>query len=796
MLHKNHTEISHMFLDKWWQTLLLATVVVGVAIASLIGLAAVLIYPDLPSLEALTDYRPKVPLRVYSEDGFLISEFGEERRAVVKIDAVPVRMKQAILAAEDERFYQHGGVDTMGVLRAALSNLSAGGAKEGASTITMQVARNFFLSSEKTLKRKISEALLAIKIEHSLSKDRILELYINQIYLGQRAYGFAAAAQVYYGKPLDKLNVAEFAMLAGLPKAPSRFNPYANLKRSESRQRYVLHRMRELKFLNEEEYQAALKQELHFKASRQSRDLAADYVAEIVRQELYNRFQEAIYSSGMKVITTIRKKNQEAANDAVLKGVLDYDRRHAYRGPEGMVHLDRSEPGKLDALMDDALGNLEEYGELIPAVVLEAAPKQIKAYLQGGRTAEISGDGLQLVARTLTEKSIEKQKIKRGSIIRLYQANDGKWSVVQLPQVEAALVSADPASGAVRALVGGFDFTRNKFNHATQAWRQPGSSFKPFIYSASLEKGLTAATVINDAPILISAAETGSGSEWSPQNFDGKFEGPMRMRTALTKSKNMVSIRILQHIGVSYAQDYIQRFGFLAKDHPPYLAMALGAGSVTPWQMTGAYSVFANGGYRVQPYLIAKILDGRGSVIEQAKPLLAGAGAERVVDPRNTFIMTNMMQDVTRIGTAAKARELGRYDLAGKTGTTNNLVDAWFAGYNPTQVAVVWIGFDQPRTLGNQETGGHAALPMWISYMGKALQGVPDETSPVPEGIVQAKINPLSGLRVNEGEGGLYEYFYQEFLPALESDGESYILGGEAPAGRAESTPVRQDQLF
>jgi len=785
-----------MFLNKWWKTLLLAMIVASLATISLIGLAVVLIYPDLPTLESLTDYRPKVPLRVYSEDGYLIGEFGEERRAVVKINEVPVRMKQAILAAEDERFYEHGGVDTMGVLRAALANLSAGGAKEGASTITMQVARNFFLTSEKTLKRKISEALLAVKIEHNLSKDRIFELYINQIYLGQRAYGFAAAAQVYFGKPLDKLNAAEIAMLAGLPKAPSRYNPFANFKRAEARQRYVLHRMRELKFLSEEEYQASLKQELRFKSTRQSRDLAADYVAEIVRQELYTHYQEGIYSSGMKVFTTILRKNQIAANEAVLRGVLDYDRRHNYRGPEGQIHLDRADPKSLNVLMDDALDSLEEFGGLVPAVVLETSPKHIKTYRKGGYTEEISGDGLQLVAKTLAEKDPEKQKIKRGAIIRLYQADDGHWSVVQLPQVEAALVAADPQSGAIRALVGGFDFSRNKFNHVTQAWRQPGSSFKPFIYSAALEKGLTAATVINDAPILISAAETGSGKEWAPQNFDGKFEGPMRLRTALTKSKNMVSIRILQNIGVPYAQDYIQRFGFSAKEHPAYLAMALGAGSVTPLQMVGAYSVFANGGYRVQPYLIAKIVNNKGNIIEQVKPVRAGAGAERVIDPRNTFIMTSILRDVARIGTAAKARELGRYDLAGKTGTTNNLVDAWFAGYNPTQVAVAWIGFDQPRTLGNQETGGHAALPMWISYMGKVLQGVPDEPYPVPSGVVQVKIDPVTGLRVGEDEGGLYEYFYQEFLPPLEPSGKNNILDGETPAEHEEVAPVQQDQLF
>ncbi len=787
-----------MFLTKWWHYLLLLVVVAVLAVGSLVGLAAVLIYPDLPSLEALTDYRPKVPLRVYSEDGYLLGEFGEERRAVVKIDEVPTQMKQAILAAEDERFYQHGGVDTLGILRAALSNVTSGSAKEGASTITMQVARNFFLSSEKTLKRKISEALLATKIEHSLSKNKILELYINQIYLGQRAYGFAAASQVYFGKPLKKLNTAEFAMLAGLPKAPSRYNPFANLKRAEQRQRYVLRRMHDLNFIDEQEYEGALDHKLKFKASRQSTDLAADYVAEMVRQELYDRYQESIYSSGIKVVTTILKKNQEAANAAVLQGILDYDRRHGYRGPEGLVHLDRAGKSTPEQLMDDTLDSLETFGGLIPGVVLEANPKEVRVYRGNGIAETVSGDELKQLTKVLTDpKTPEKQKLKRGSIVRLIQADNGKWRITQLPQVEASLVGIEPKTGAIRALVGGFDFTRNKYNHVTQAWRQPGSSFKPFIYSAALEKGITAASVINDAPLVISAAETGSGSAWEPRNFDGKFEGPMRLRTALTKSKNLVSIRILEHIGVDYARDYIQRFGFSPKQHPPYLTIALGAGSVTPLQMAGAYSVFANGGYRVKPYLISTITDSKGKLISQNQPVVAGRNAEQVIDPRNAFIMTSIMQDVARIGTAAKARELGRYDLAGKTGTTNNLVDAWFAGYSPAQVAVAWIGYDHPRTLGNQETGGHAALPMWISYMGKALLGKPDEPYPVPNGVLQARIDPATGMRRDDEAGGLFEYFYQEYLPPDSGgDTSSNIVGGEKPAGAADSSPVDEDQLF
>lgn len=756
-----------MFPKKWWQLLLVSLFAMGVALAALVALAVVLISPDLPALDALTDYHPKLPLRIYSEEGSLIAEFGQERRALVKIDAVPQQLKQAILAAEDERFYQHGGIDTMGVLRAAIANATSGGAKEGASTITMQVARNFFLSSEKTLKRKLSEALLAIKIEHSLSKDKILELYINQIYLGQRAYGFAAASQVYYGKPLEKLNTAELAMLAGLPKAPSRYNPQVNPKRATERQHYVLRRMHEIHFLTDAQYQEALAQPLRLRQSHQSHDVSADYVAEIIRQKLYDQYQDAIYTSGLKVYTTIRKNSQEAANDAVLEGILDYDSRHSYRGPEGSVNLDARGTQPLDAFLDDAMADLDEFHSLVPAVVLETTPKSLKAFYKDGGTIEISGKGLQLVQRSLTDKSLAKLAPHRGSIVRVRKVG-AQWYVAQLPQVEAALIGMDPADGAVRAMVGGFDFNRNKFNHVTQAWRQPGSSFKPFIYSAALEKGLTPATMIDDAPLILSAAETGSGEAWEPHNYDGKFEGPMRIRTALTKSKNMVSIRILQTIGIDYARDYITRFGFAAKDHPPYLAMALGAGSVTPWQMASAYCVFANGGYRVNPYLIEKIVDINGHIIEQANPVIAGKTAPRVIDARNAFIMTSMMQDVARIGTAARAKELGRYDLAGKTGTTNNHVDAWFAGYDPKQVAVSWIGFDQPRSLGSRETGGGSALPMWITYMAQALHGVPDDPYPVPEGVESIKIDPANGERVGDDDSGIYEYFYHEYTPPVE----------------------------
>jgi penicillin-binding protein 1A len=781
-----------MLPKKWWQFLILATLILGLVFTALIGLAATLIYPQLPSLDVLTDYRPKVPLRVYSDDGHLIGEFGEERRALIKFEAVPKKLVQAILAAEDERFYTHGGVDTMGILRAAIANVTSGSFKEGASTITMQVARNFFLSSEKTATRKLSEALLAIKIEHSLTKDQILELYINQIYLGQRSYGFAAAAQVYYGKPLEKLSVAEIAMLAGLPKAPSRYNPYANPKRAEARQRYVLRRMKDLRFIDAPIYEAALEEPTKLRSSRKVRDVPADYVAEIARQVMYERYKDDIYNSGMRVYTTIRKANQEAANSAVLQGIVEYERRHGYRGPEKVVRPSDQAEADNSNWMDGALDEMEEFNGLVPAIVTSASPKLVKAHAKNGEDIEITGDGLALVQRTLNEKDPAKRKLKPGAVIRVLRTGDA-WQITQLPQVESALIGLDPETGAVRALVGGFDFNRNKFNHVTQAWRQPGSSFKPFIYSASLEKGFTPASIIEDEQVFLSPEETGSGVGWEPRNFDGKYEGPIRMRTALTKSKNMVSIRILQSIGVDYARDYITRFGFSPKDHPPYLAMALGAGSVTAWQMAGAYAVFANGGYRVRPYLISKIVDSNGKIIEQTKPDQAGNGATRVIDGRNAFLMTSMMQDVTRIGTASKARQIGRSDLAGKTGTTNNQVDAWFAGYNAKQVAVAWMGYDKPRSLGNNETGGQAALPIWIRYMADVLKSVPDKPYAVPEGVTSIKIDPLTGTRTGEGESGLYEYFYHEFPPPQLEEHFSPIPG--FTTSNLGSDP-RSDQLY
>lgn len=736
---------------------------VGVAAiaAAMIGIVFALTYPNLPSLEVLTDYRPKVPLRIYTADGHLIGEFGEERRAVVRIGDVPDVMKQAILAAEDERFYQHAGVDTQGVLRAAYFNLIGGGKRQGASTITQQVARNFFLSAEKTYTRKLYEALLSFKIEHNLSKDQILELYINQIFLGQRAYGFGAAAQIYFGKSLKDLTIAEAAMLAGLPKAPSAYNPVVNPKRARLRQQYVLRRMLELGFIDAAQQEAALKQTLVVKRDASEFAVHAEYVAEMARQIAAEQFPDDVYTRGLRVYTTILKNDQEAAYAALRRGVLDYDRRHGYRGAEAYVDMKdvKSEHDEALETLDELLQDFSDSEDLHPAIVLAADTKQLRAYRRGGDVVTISGDGLKLAARMIDEKAPPNKRLRRGAVIRVQKDDKDNWRIVQMPEVEAAFHAVDPQTGAVRALVGGFDFNRNKFNHVTQAWRQPGSSFKPFIYSASLEKGFTPASIINDEPIVFPASVTGSQA-WAPHNYDGKYEGPMRMRTALTKSKNMVSIRLLQAIGPQYAQDYVSRFGFDPDKHPPYLTMALGAGSVTPWQMVSAYAIFANGGYRIQPYVVREIIDEKQQVLAQAHPVEAGQEELRTIDPRNAYMMDSMLRDVTIYGTAARASAtLKRRDLAGKTGTTNEHVDAWFCGYQQTVAACSWIGFDQPKNLGNNETGGSAALPTWIGYMGRVLKDVPESFMAQPDGLVA--VDAPSG-----GKGPAKEFFYKENAPA------------------------------
>jgi penicillin-binding protein 1A len=711
--------------------------------ALLVCIALAVAHYHLPEIQGLTDYRPKQPLRVFSSDGVLLSEFGEERRHLMPIAAMPKVMKEAVLSIEDVRFYQHGGVDYLGVIRAGLANV-AESRSQGASTITMQVARNFYLSTEKTFTRKIYEILLALKIENQLSKDQILELYMNQIYLGQRAYGFAAASEIYFGKPLKDVSVAEAAMLAGLPKAPSAYNPIANPRRAKIRQQHIIDRMLESGFISPDQHKEAKAEELKY-ARQAELAVHAEYAAEVARQMVVSQYGEEAYGRGLNVYLTLNAAEQTVAYRALRKGIMDYERKQVYRGPEAYVTLP-TDPKDLDARIADALQEHPDNDELKAAVVLEASPKKVVAELQTGEAVTVTGDGLKPATSGLAVKGNPKTQIRPGAIIRVIKNSKGEWTITQQPEVEGAFVALDPRTGAIRAMVGGFDFAKNKFNHVTQAWRQPGSSFKPFIYSAALEKGLTPATIVEDEPLFFDAEFTGS-QPWQPKNYDGKFEGPMSIRRALAKSKNMVSIRILRAISPQFAQEWLGRFGFEAEKHPAYLTMALGAGSVTPMQMASAYAVFANGGYRVNPLLIARITDTQGRLLNEAKAPLLDDSA-RTLDARNAFVMNSLLQEVARTGTAARASsQLKRYDLAGKTGTTNDSMDAWFAGYQAEMVAVVWMGYDTPRKLGDRETGGGLSLPVWIDFMSFALRQTPVSEPSPPEGVVNL--------------GG--EWFFEEF---------------------------------
>ncbi len=759
---------------------------VGVVLGTLVW---TLISARLPSLDVITDYQPKLPLRIVSEEGVLLGEFGEERRSLVALADVPLSVKQAILAAEDSNFYEHSGVDWIGVLRTLYSNATTG-TKAGASTITMQVARNFFLTREKTLLRKANEVALTYKIERELTKDQILELYINQIFLGERAYGFAVAARTYYGKTLKELTVAEAAMLAGLPKAPSAFNPIVNPKRAALRQQYVLRRMHELGYITDEQHKVAAAAPSSVKRDH-SPAVRAEFLNEMARQFVFDLVGESAYTRGLTVTTTIRAKPQEAAYQALRRGILDYEKRQAFRGPEGLIELPAAtnKEGLADAI-ESALQQFPDSDDLLTAVVLEANSKRVVVSRGEGETYTLEGDAIRFIRNALADNAAAPERVRRGAILRIVTDEKGAWRITQLPQVEAAFVALDPVNGAIVSLAGGFDFYRNQFNHVTQASRQPGSSFKPFVYSAALEKGITSATVINDAPLFFSAAQTG-GDEWEPKNYDGKFDGPMRVRTALAKSKNMISIRILRSIGPSYAQDYAAKFGFDPKLTPAYLTLALGAGQTNPLQMAGAYAVFANGGFRVKPHFIKKIVDARGVTIFEESPQVAGRDAEQAIDPRNAFIMTTLMRDVVNAGTATKAKALGRNDLAGKTGTTNDSFDAWFAGYNASLVGVAWVGYDQPRSLGERETGGGVALPIWINYMRTALKGVPEKPLVPPKGVVSSTVgaDPEAGSLVDSK--GISDWFYAEFPPRFFVD----PLTGNEGARSKQDEEVRQ-QLF
>ena len=703
------------------------------SILMVVGVAMVMAYPQLPDISDLADYRPKLPLRVYTADGVLMGEFGEERRNLTPIKEIPQVMKDAVLSIEDARFYQHGGLDYLGLIRAGVANLSKR-KSQGASTITMQVARNVYLSTEKTYNRKIYEILLTFKLEHLLTKDQILEIYMNQIFLGNRAYGFASAAETYFGKPLKDISIAEAAMLAGLPKAPSAYNPISNPKRARSRQLYIIERMEENGFITAKQATEAKAEPLRIRPNSDKGRIHAEYVAETVRQMMFAQYGQETYTRGLNVYTTLQSTEQIAAYQALRQGIMDFERRQVYRGPEKFIELPTS-PKEMEDAIDDVLEDHPDNGDVMSAVVLEAGPKKIVAVRQNGEQLEITGDGLKPAQSGLSDKAGPNIRIKRGAVIRVVQTPKGTWEITQLPEVEGAFVAINPKDGSVRALVGGFDFAKNKFNHVIQAWRQPGSSFKPFIYSAALEKGFTPATMVNDGPLFFDAGVTG-GQAWEPKNYDGTFEGPMSVRRGLAKSKNMVSIRILQSVGTRNAQEWVTKFGFDEDKHPAYLTMALGAGSVTPMQMATGYSVFANGGMRVQPHVITRVTDQKGKVLVDS-PAQPVDEADRAISPRNAFVMTSLLQEVTRSGTAAKARvALKRDDIYGKTGTTNDSMDAWFAGYHRNLAAVVWIGYDTPRKLGDRETGGGLSLPVWISFMETALKNMPVMDAIAPEGVV------------------------------------------------------------
>lgn len=732
----------------------------GLSGALLAGVAIALIYPKLPSLESLIDYRPKVPLRVLTSDGVLIGEFGEERRRPAKISEVPLVMQQAILAAEDDRFYEHGGIDLIGVARAMVSNVTAGGIQQGASTITMQVARNFFLTRDKTLTRKLYEVLLAFKIEANLSKDEILELYINQIFLGQRAYGFQSAALVYFGKPLRDINAAEAAMLAGLPKAPSAFNPIVNPSRAKIRQRYVLRRMNELGFLTDEAFQEAVDLELVYRSRRTNGDIeqddnsstfsvSADFAAEMARMAVVDMYgEEQAYTSGITVTTTLIAREQAAAQRALRNTVMNYEVRQFFRGPEGFIDLPNNGE-EAESLIADRISSFPDYGFLEAAVILSASATQVVLSQGKGEPVTLTGKSIEPAQSWLNDRAPANRRLKRGAVVRLLKRSGQAPVLTQLPEVEAAFVALNTKDGAIRALAGGFEFSRNKFNNVTQSVRQPGSAFKPFVYSAAIEKGATMSTMVSDQPIFVPADRPG-GKDWSPKNYDGKYDEPMTLKEGLAKSKNMVSIRVLQETTPTFAQQWATRFGFPAQNVPPYLTMALGAVTTNPLQMASAYAVLANSGYRVKPYLIEKITDGTGRIVAQARPAVAGTEANRVIDARNAFVTTRLLREVVERGTATRARSLNRGDIYGKTGTTNDSHDAWFAGYSPDISAVAWVGYAQPRNLGSRETGGGLALPMWIDYMKVALERFPEKPQAVPPGI-----DLIAG-----------NYYYREYGPS------------------------------
>ena len=767
-------------------------------IASAAGLAWYVI-PQLPEIETLRDVRLQVPLRVYSEDHSLIAEFGEQRRIPVSLNEVPDTMIKAILAAEDDRFYQHPGVDWQGILRAALQLIKTGEKTQGGSTITMQVARNFFLTREKTYLRKLNEIFLAFKIEKDLSKNDILSLYLNKIYLGQRAYGVAAAAQVYYGLPLRELTLPQFAMLAGLPKAPSTTNPITNPVRAQERRNYVLQRMLNEDYINNEEYQAAVNAPVTARLHNPAVELEAPYVAEMVRQQLIEKYGDNTYTTGLRVITTIKGRNQATANEALRKGLQDYDERHGYRGPEHHYELDSNMD---ENNWKELLQSFPVLGNLYPALIVSVKEQSATAFSLNNGLINVEWPGLAWARRYISENyrgaapKNAAEIVQAGDIIRLSLNSEGTWRLAQIPDVEGGLVSMRPSDGATLALVGGFDFLRSKFNRITQANRQPGSGFKPFIYSAALEAGYTAASLINDAPVVFE--DPGIEDVWRPENYSRQTYGPTRLRVALTHSRNLVSIRLLHAIGIPFAMDHITRFGFDLERLPKNLSLSLGSGAVTPWELSRAFSVFANGGYLIEPYFIKQIYTESGEILFEANPAIAcpkcdpaASGfqltdnsvelppldqnqpryAKQVVDPENIWIMNSIMRDVVLHGTARRALELNRKDLAGKTGTTNDQRDTWFSGFNSQVVAIAWVGFDKFLPLGSAETGSRAALPIWVDYMRTALEGMPESILDRPPGLVFARIDPKTGkLAPPDSTDAIFEVFSSKYTPKEVTD--------------------------
>ena len=783
--------------------------------------------PKLPSADTLRDVRLQVPLRVYTRDHKLLAEFGEKRRKPLRLDEVPERLVQAFLAGEDDRFFEHPGVDWQGLTRAVVYLVRTGEKGPGGSTITMQVARNFFLTREKTYIRKLNEILLALKIEREFTKDEILELYVNKIFLGQRAYGVGAAAQVYYGLPVTELTLSQLAMIAGLPKAPSRFNPVASPKQAVARRNYVLRRMLELGYIAQDEHDGARDAPVTAKVHGLATEVEAPYVAEMVRAHMEQTYGDDAYTAGYKVYTTLDGRLQGAANAALRQALLEYDARHGYRGSERHVASgEEAEPPQ------DVLEDIGDVGGLVPAVVTSADERTVAAWVRNAGPAEIGFESMEWARPYIDENRRGDEPkgadavLKAGDVIRVRRTGDG-WSFAQLPDVEGALVSVDPNDGSIVALTGGFDFYRSKFNRATQAERQPGSSFKPFIYSAALEYGYTPASIINDAPVVFE--DPSLKSAWRPENYGGKFFGPTPLRTALYKSRNLVSIRLLRDIGIDFALDHIARFGIDVDSLPRGLSLALGSGVLTPLELATGYSVLANGGYAVEPYFIQRVLDRDDTPVFAADPLVvcrdcvdeeattasasaapadggeagatasaeSGAGTEaarsvrrapRVIDARNAWLMYSLMRDVIRRGTGRKARVLERDDLAGKTGTTNDLHDAWFSGFSPDLVATAWIGFDEFRPLGQRETGARAALPMWIAYMKEALEGVRRRDIQPPEGIVTVRIDPATGEAAGAShEGAIFESFRKERVPTR---------GAERTAGDEPDAAPVEEKLF